>query len=421
MLQEPLLEMYNTWLVKRRLILSIFVLLILGLGTTLIILYGKGYRFTRGYEGIEISGTGLLVAKSKPDGAGVFINNHLTAATDTTINLSPSEYNIRIVKQGYFPWEKKIRIQKEVVSIADALLFSTTPKLESITEIGVENPVLDPSGAQIAFTVASDSARKNGVYVLDISQKPIITLQSASSQIADNTIANFSKSKLSWSPDGKQLLATISGEFNEPTTYILDVKTFNQNPKDVTQTLYEISSIWQKQKTDKEKSQTFGLNRILKNLISENFQIISWAQDQTKILYSASQSAVLPPIITPPLIGTNSTKEERSIEKDQIYVYDLKEDKNFLIDIVRQLADQGPQSLGWFPSLTWFPDSKHLIFVDNRKINIMDYDGANKTVIYAGPFIETYVFPWPDGSKLVILTNLGNENITPNLYTIGLK
>jgi Tol biopolymer transport system component len=413
--------------VKRRLILSIFVLLILGLGTSLIILYGKGYRFTRGDEGIEISGTGLLVAKSKPDGAGVFINNHLTAATDSTINLTPAEYSIKIVKQGYFPWEKKIKIQKEVVSIADALLFSTTPKLESITEIGVENPVLDPSGTQIAFTVASDSARKNGVYVLDISQKPIITLQSASSQIADNTIANFSKSKLSWSPDGKQLLATISAGINEPTTYILDAKSFNQNPKDVTQTLAEISSIWQKQKTDKEKSQTFGLDRILKNLISENFKLISWSQDQTKILYSASQSAILPPIITPPLIGTNSTEEQRSIEKDSIYVYDLKEDKNFRIldsppnsqlsTLSPRFGEAGNSQL----PLTWFPDSKHLIFVNNREIIIMEYDGENKTVIYAGPFIDNYVFPWPDGSRLVILTNLGNQNIPPNLYTIGLK
>ena len=238
---------------KRRLILSVFILLILGLATIVVVLYGKGYRFTRGQEGIELSGTGLLVAKSKPDGAGIFLNGHLTSATDNTINLSEGEYSIKIVKQGYFPWEKKIKIQKEVVSVADALLFSTTPKLESITEIGVENPVLDPSGSVIAFTVASDSARKNGVYTLDISQKPILTLQSASTQIADDTFATFSKSKLSWSPDGKQLLATISASVNEPTTFLLDSKSFNQNPKDVTQTLAEISAIWQKQKNDKER------------------------------------------------------------------------------------------------------------------------------------------------------------------------
>ena len=397
---------------KRSLILSLFVLLLLGLATVLVVLYGKGYRFTRGQEGIELSGTGLLVAKSKPDGAGIFVNDHLTSATDNTINLSEGEYDIKIVKQGYFPWQKKIKIQKEVVSIADALLFSTTPKLEGITEIGVENPVIDPTRSQIAFTVASDSARKNGVYVLDISQKPILTLQSASTQIADDTVATFSKSKVSWSPDGKQLLATISADLNGSTTYLLDSRNFNQNPKDVTQTLAEVNSIWEKQQKDKEKSQTFGLNSRLKKLISDNFQIISWSEDETKILYSASPSAALSPIITPALIGTNSTQEERSIEKDSIYVYDLKEDKNFkILDSKTDVQSQ----------LTWFPDSKHLIYVNNREITIMEYDSANKTVIYAGPFIENYVFPWPDGSKLVILTNLGNQNLPPNLYTIGLK
>ena len=69
----------------------------------------------------------------------------------------------------------------------------------------------------------------------------------------------------------------------------------------------------------------------------------------------------------------------------------------------------------------WLSDSKHIIYVEKGKINIMDYDGINMTTVYAGPFIDHYVFPWPDGSKIVILTNLGNANTSPNLYTIGLK
>jgi hypothetical protein len=51
----------------------------------------------------------------------------------------------------------------------------------------------------------------------------------------------------------------------------------------------------------------------------------------------------------------------------------------------------------------------------------MEYDAMNKTTVYAGPFVDGYVFPWPDATRLVILTNLGNPSITPNLYTLGLK
>jgi Tol biopolymer transport system component len=152
-----------------------------------------------------------------------------------------------------------------------------------------------------------------------------------------------------------------------------------------------------------------GFKAELQNLIKNHFTILSWSEDETKILYIASDSAILPQIIEPELIGTNPTPEERKITKGAVYVYDIKEDKNFKILDSNSI------------SLSWFADSKHLIYVADKKINIMDYDGQNKTTIYAGPFIDDYVFSWPDGSKILILTNLGNPSIPPNLYTIGLK
>lgn len=392
---------------SRQLITYIAVFLFLAIGTVAVILYGTGYRLNIGKGKLGFLETGLLVAKSQPDGASILINGHLTTATDNTIDLAPGEYRIRIAKDGYSSWEKTIKIQKEVVAKIDALLFSTTPKLESITDSGVGNPVMDPSNTQIAFTVDNSSIKKSGVYILDVSTRPILTLQSASTQIADNIIDNFSQASLSWSPDGKEILATISAEQSQ-TTYLLEASGFNQNPQDVTEVLTNINASWQKQKEDKEMSRIYGLKPKLKQLIAQNFRILSWSPDETKILYTASQSAALPLVITPPLLGTDATPDQREIKKDSIYVYDISEDKNYKI------------SDGEI-SLSWFPDSKHLVFVDNQQINIIEYDGGNKTTIYAGPFIDKYVFSWPDGSRLVILTNFGNPNITPNLYTVGLK
>jgi hypothetical protein len=62
-----------------------------------------------------------------------------------------------------------------------------------------------------------------------------------------------------------------------------------------------------------------------------------------------------------------------------------------------------------------------MIFVHEKKIEIMDYDGTNRVTVYAGPFVDTYVYPWPDTSRLVIVTNLNNTSVLPNFYTIGLK
>lgn len=398
---------------RKQLLVPFLILLFLFLGTTIVILYGKGYRISFREGAPKLSGTGLLVATSIPDGASVFINNHLTTATDNTINLPPGEYLIRIVKEGYFPWEKRIKIQEEVVSKAEALLFPTTSKLENITSIGVQNPVLDPSQTRIAFTVASSSARKNGIYILDMSTRPVLTLQSASTQVADDTVATFSQASLTWSPDGRELLASISGTLQTPTTYLLRTSG-NEDPRDVTATLAVLQSAWEQERLEKEKSRELGLKPQLQKLISENFKILSWSPDETKILYEASRSAEFPLIINPPLLGTDSTPQDRSIKKDSVYLYDLKEDKNFKIDIRNTpLTSSLP--------LSWFPDSKHLIFVHDKKIDIMQYDGTNVTTIYAGPFLDNYVFPWPNGSKIVILTNLNNPNIPPNLYTIGLK
>jgi hypothetical protein len=122
-------------------------------------------------------------------------------------------------------------------------------------------------------------------------------------------------------------------------------------------------------------------------------------------------------IINPALIGTNSTPQVRDITKGEVYVYDIKEDRNYLI--LSSLPTTQFNS-GELP-IMWYPDSKHLVYVHDGRIDMMEYDAQNQTTVYAGPFVDDYVFPWPDATQLVILTNLGNPNIIPNLYTIGLK
>lgn len=402
--------------IRKQLAISLFILLFLVAGTILVVTYGMGYRFNFNGTAPELSGTGLLVATSAPNGAQVFINGHLTTATDNTINLAPGVYDVKIFKDGYFAWERSITVKKEVVSNADALLFPTAPKLESITNIGISNPVLDPSGTKIGYTVASQSAIKNGLYVLDMTVRPILILQNASSQIADDTTNSFSKSIITWSPDSTQILTDISNPLST-TKYLLHTNGLNQTPQDVTETIASVNASWEKLKAEKDKALMDSLPKKLKTIVSSDFNILQWSDDETKILYEASQSASIPLIINPPLIGTDSTNQIRDITKGQVYVYDIKEDRNYkILDAVpAKTQASSPRSI------MFYPDSKHLVYVHAGKIDMMEYDAQNETTVYAGPFVDGYVFPWPDATQLVILTNLGNPSITPNLYTIGLK
>jgi len=400
------------WSMTKQLLLSFGILLFLFTFTALVIIYGKGYQIDFRGGKPEVSGTGLLVVTSNPDGAGVYINDHLTTATNNTINLAPGTYKVKIAKEAYFSWEKTIKVEKEVVAKAEALLFSKTPKLESITDLGVNSPVIDPSNTKIAFTTASQSSKKNGVYILNMNAGPLLTLQGSATQITDDTTDLFSTAKLQWSPDGQNILATITNSSKE-TIYLLNTSGFNQTPQDVTETVQTILSQWTNTITEKQTSQVVSLKPVLQKFIKDNFSIIAWSPDETKILYTASTSATMPFIITPPLIGSDSTSQERSITQGNIYMYDIKEDRNYPI------LGSGQQDKEF--KLIWLPDSLHLFFVHDKKIDVMEYDGANSTTIYAGPFVDSSVFPWPTIDKFVIVTNLGNNEISPNLYTVSLK
>lgn len=396
----------------RRIVIStIIILFLILLGTTIGIFYARGYRFDPTNPKGILEGTGLLVLTSKPDGSRVYINDHLTTATNNTINLAPGTYNVRIEQDGYFPWKKTIEIKTETVSQANATLYPIAPRLESITSTGALNPTLDGTGSIIAYTVSSASAEKNGVYTFNMTAPAILPLGGGASQIINDLIAPFSTSTLEFSPDGTQLLASASANLSFPTTYLLSARSFNSNPKDVTATLPQVLNDWDKQLQLKNKKIIDSLPRKIRTIAQLYFgnPIISPLDD--KILYTASQSANLPILINPRLPGTNSTPETRKIQKGNIYIYDTKEDRNYL------LAKESDTSTKFL----WLPDSSHLVYVKGSNINIVEYDGQNITTVYAGPFVDSFVFPWPDGSSLVILTNLNIPEAPHNLYRISLR
>lgn len=402
---------------KKQIAFAVAILFFLITGTLYAIFYGKGYRISFKQDVPRIDKTGLLVVSSSPNGAQVFIDNHLTTATDNTINLPPGTYDIKIQKEGYFPWQKKLKIEIEVVTKAEAILFPVAPKLESIAMTPVLNPLIDPSGTKIAFQIASEEAsRKNGIYILNMNTSsisvPILTLQSSSTQIADDTAALFSQAQLKWSLDGTQILAQISTSPQNVSTYLLKTDRLNDAPQDVTAILQSIEDSWSQQKEQKERSLLTGIKENMRSLITDNFSILAWSPDETKILYEASVSAQLPLIIKPRRLGIDSLAEKRQIIQKEVYVYDTKEDTNMKIPIA--LSDS-------YLPISWMPDSNHLLYINNKKVIIMDADGSNWITVYAGPFIDTFAVPWPDNSKIVILTNLSNPDTSPTLYTIGLK
>lgn len=415
-------------MMNRRLLLAVLTLVILIATTMAVTLYAQGYRPNLTKKTVDT--TGMLVASSDPQGAQVFLNERLTTATNNTLNLPPGEYQVRIAKDGFIPWEKKLKIEKGVVIQTQAFLFPQAPDFRALTSTGAISPTLSPDGSKIAYGVATASAQKTGVWILDLSDRPL-SFQSQSRQIANSlTLAQFR-----WSPDSKQVLASQSG-----TSYLLDADRLNDAPKNITSTLPLLLSNWDTDTKTNQDNRESSLKPTLLKILRDNAKIISFSPDESKILYTATQSATIPQIIKPPLPGADTQPEEREIKPQKIYIYDTKEDKNFYIASLPEPAKtekpktkqtvispipQPPSSLNLAPEISilqWFPTSRHLIYVEPDKISLMEYDGTNRHVVYAGPFENNYVFPTPNGSKIIILTTYNRAaGIAPNLYTINLR
>lgn len=395
---------------KKTTLTTLLVLFLVSIASYIFILYGKGYRLDLTGKGNKIvAGTGLLVITSTPNGARAYINDNLTTATDDTLNLPPGEYDIRIEKDGYYPWKKHVILKKEAVTKTDAVLFPTTPKLEATTFLGANNPIVDRSGSFIAYQISSSSAKNNGIYILSIN-RPFLSLGSSSRQLVSDTVDTFSKADVEFSPDGLTLLATVK-TLSSNRIYLLKTDVSNDSPQNVTFTVGQLRLQWDELKKQQEEKLAKFLPQKSRAFILSNFSNMKVSPEGDKILYIASESAVMPNFITPPLPSTNSTPEMRNITKGYVYVYQIKEDKNYLFY-------SGEKAL---PNFLWYPSSSHIVFIEGKRIVAMEYDGGNKTTLYSGPFDPAFLYPWPDSSGLIIKTNLNDETVPANLYKVGLR
>jgi hypothetical protein len=438
------------------------------------------------------------VADSDPEGAQVFINGKLTTATDDTLNLSPGTYEIEIKKDGFISWKKTLEIQAELVTQTAAKLFPSVPNLTPFSFTGANDPTPSPDGRKIVYQTSSASAEpKNGLWVLELADRNLpIARASEPRQIVRNTTQrNYSNALLLWSPDSSQVLAywvnpldEDSQQFNESNSssprdtitqaVLLDTSRFNDagDLKDATNRLPVLLSQWHHELDLKEQEQLAELPKFMQLVATKSAELAHFSPDEQRLLYAVGEEATIPDQLIPDLPSESTQPEERSLEVGGIYVYDIKEDKNYRVSTRKNESDlkDNPSSEAvnpatnqqywenrltgiasasatasqlnnplppvptdllisfldrlkiryspiWTEPVQWFPTSAHIIEVAKDSITIIEYDGQNNATVYAGPFTGQFAYPWPNGSRLVILTNLNNQGIANNLYGISLK
>ena len=401
-----------------RLVVSLATLAFIGLGAFLVLKFAQGYRLDLKRK--TFSSTGILTTTSVPEGAQVWINSKLKTATNDNLNLTPGDYWVEIKKDGFHSWQKKLIVEEQLVTSAHADLFSTFPDLKALTFTGAVNPVLSPDFQKVVFGTATASAEKQGLWVLDLSDSPL-GFSREPRQVVRNSEngRDFAEGDYQWSPDSKQVLASLGEEAINGNQvqrhFLIEADRLILEKQLVSLSEIELEALlerWTEEKLLRKEEDFNSLPAKLREALSDNIDSLFFSPDQTKILYTATKSAIIPKNIIPPLPASNTQPEERQIEPSRVYVYDLKEDKNFFI-LEKQPEDK-------FPTFSWFPTSNHIFLVQTDQAELVEYDGANKIAAYSGQFENSFAFPFPDGKRILILTNI-SKNSPSNLYAVSLR
>lgn len=393
-----------------------------------IVAYARGYRLD--FHKKSFTSTGIIAITSSPKAAKVYVNGELRGVTDTSLTLPPGTYIVEIKKDGYMPWSKKFNLKGELVMVADATLFPINASLTPLTNLGIVKIVsIDDTGRLLLFS-QQDNIEKDGIHLFDPNLKLISIFPPLKTILAKKSlppVIDFTKSKVYFSPDYKEGLF----EFELPTgsiSYLLSFDEENKELLDMTASKDSLLKMWDEEKRLESIKILEALPKLLQPIASDSFHIISFTLDKTKVLYTATHKDTLPLLINPPLISGDQEKETRSLEERKLYVYDIKEDKNFKIELGEELTKEieaknldGNEMARAEHYVMWYPDSRHLVLNESRQIAIVEYDNTNKQIVYAGPHEDNYVDVTQDG-KLLILANLNSLiNKFPDLYVVGIK
>ncbi|MBU0646381.1 PEGA domain-containing protein [Patescibacteria group bacterium] len=182
--------------IKTRKILYFTFLAAFFISAPLVVLYTAGYRYNFGSG--KIVQTGVLSVTSEPKGADIFIDNEKQRSKSPAVidNVFPGEHEIRLEKDGYLPWGKKLTIQaKETTFVNQVALFA-----DQVPERLVGDEALriypGPAGKIFAYLSVQDSWNELWIYHTNTSDDQLL---------ARLPLGAAQELTVAWSADGSYL------------------------------------------------------------------------------------------------------------------------------------------------------------------------------------------------------------------------
>lgn len=214
---------------------SILITFTIYTGSLLIFLYVKGWRFDLTDQSVKQ--IGVLTVESTPTLADIYVDEVHKGRTNKSMTLDVGEYEVRVTKDGYYDWNKRVEILEEKSTPIFPYLIKTDPQSETLFEsdLSLENYWVDKANSHLLLLLKNDDHYEllhydinNGFWSLGSSTTSILT-------IPIDEEKPVTRIDMLLSPSGEKAVLELATEENEekyiiPTTRVSTYSTVINDP-----------------------------------------------------------------------------------------------------------------------------------------------------------------------------------------------
>ncbi|OGY44658.1 MAG: hypothetical protein A3B89_04215 [Candidatus Buchananbacteria bacterium RIFCSPHIGHO2_02_FULL_40_13] len=387
-------------LALRRTIYILFIVIFL-IAAPLVVLYSEGYRYNlkRG----KIQKTGILIISSLPKKADIYLNGKVVIGDQTPARLEkllPADYEIKIAKEGYYDWTKKLQIFENSTTFAEEVILWKNNWPTQLASYDIIDWLASPDNQKSVFLTQN---RK--IMALDFTDKKISELHQAGYD--DNLKI------LSWSNTSKKILIQVGSQYlvinterpadsplvipnndyflikwdlkNDNLVYALNnlgvykIDLFSQKTnlilnKKVTDFLVnnDLIYFYYKDVIYKQKITDISQLEIIDGLKCSNCRFINRDFARLLLLDQSDQELFIIDPSTKNKTIKQAAKNVNWLKDDtflfyndwEIWIYELEKKEPEIITRIGAGVSQ----------VLWQPEGRHIIFISDNKIKIIELD-----------------------------------------------
>jgi len=219
-------------MIYRRITYTIFIAIFL-VAAPLIVLYTMGYRYN--LEKGRVQKTGIIRVTSEPRGADIYLNGvkYEQGQTPARVEkLLPGDYEIKLTKEGYYDWRKKLPVYENGTTFAEKIILWKKAEAKNLSTTTADSWLVSPDKNIIAL-----AGSKGNISLIDINSGIFGEISGGNFETITEIAGQDSIELSSFSPSGRYLAA--QAEKNGRISYYL-IDTLTKTGKKIAGQEYQM-------------------------------------------------------------------------------------------------------------------------------------------------------------------------------------